>query len=55
MGIIYLIIVILKEFKKHNNRVVSIKKIFNPKYGDCLISQSLLLGKIALWIIKDNI
>ena len=44
--------IIIKDFKGHNNKVISIKKAFHPKFGDCLMSKSLLLGPIKLWVIK---
>jgi hypothetical protein len=40
---------ILTNFKGHNDRVVTIKKVYHPKYGYCLVSQNLLKGKIKLW------
>lgn len=46
--------VIEKNLKGHDNRVVAIKNIINSKYGNCLISQNLELGKIKLWIVKKN-
>jgi WD40 repeat protein len=33
----------------HNNYVVTIKKIYHPKYGECLISQGLKNEQIKLW------
>ena len=45
---------IIKNYKGHNNRVVSIKKIYHPQYGDCLISQNLLIGKLKIWCIKKK-
>ena len=32
--------------------VLTIKKIFHPKYGDCLISQGNDLSQIKLWKIS---
>ena len=33
----------------HNNYVVTIKKIYHPKYGECFISQGLKNEQIKLW------
>ena len=33
----------------YNNYVVTIKKIYHPKYGECLISQGLKNAQIKLW------
>jgi WD40 repeat protein len=41
---------IVKTFCSHKESVISIKKIFHPLYGECLISQGLQFGKIKLWI-----
>ncbi len=46
--------IIEKNLKGHDNRVVAIKNITHSKYGNCLISQNLELGKIKLWIDKKN-
>ena len=46
--------IIEKNLKGHDNRVVAIKNINHSKYGNCLISQNLELGKIKLWIDKKN-
>ena len=37
---------------KHKNSVLSIKKIFHPKLGECLLTQGLGNNKIKLWINK---
>ena len=42
---------IIKNLSHHNNRVLTIKKIYHPEYGECLISQGLD-KKIKLWIVK---
>ena len=34
----------------HNNKVIEIKKIIHPKYGECFISQGLAHDQIKLWI-----
>ena len=42
----------IKNVGGHKSRVLSIKKINHPKYGDCLISQSC--NCIKLWAIKNK-
>ena len=42
---------IIKELNGHNNEVVAIKKIFHPKYGECLISSEGY--SIILWKNKN--
>ena len=44
---------IIKEIEGHNDKVLSLKIIFHPIYGKCLISQSAEFGPIKLWIIKN--
>ena len=44
---------IIKELKCHKNKVLTIKSIFHPKYGKCLISQGANDANIKLWIIKS--
>ena len=46
--------VIEKNLKGHDDRVVTIKNITHPIYGNCLISQNLEFGKIKLWTIKKK-
>ena len=46
--------VIENNLKGHNNRVVAIKNITHPIYGNCLISQNLEIGKIKLWTFKKK-
>ena len=43
---------ILTSLKGHNKEVITIKKIFHPKFGDCLISQGFDDSPIILWINK---
>ena len=47
--------IIIKSFNFHSNIVCSIKKIFHPKYGECLISQGYKKDQIKLWINKSLI
>ena len=44
---------IVKNFKGHNNPVLTIKKISHPQYGECLISQGYNEDPIKLWINKN--
>jgi len=43
---------ILTSMKGHNKEVVTIKKIFHPNYGECLISQGYGDSPIIFWINK---
>ena len=43
-----------KNLRGHDDRVVTIKNISHPIYGNCLISQNLEFGKIKLWIVKEK-
>ena len=45
--------VIIKSFNNHNNFVTTIKKIYLPRYGTCLISQGNKNDQIKLWINKN--
>lgn len=36
------------QYKKHNNKILTIKKIFVPKYGECLLSQGSYNDKIMV-------
>ena len=36
----------------HDNYITTVKKIYIPKYGDCLISQGITSDTIKLWILK---
>lgn len=40
---------IIKTLNGNNNSILTIKKIFVPQYGDCLISQEKGKGQIKLW------
>ena len=52
---LFIILINLKEkkFKKnlfnHNNYVTTLKKIYIPNLGDCLISQGIISDSIKLW------
>ena len=41
---------IINSLTGHNNRVLTIKKIIHPKYGECLISQNYKHSELKLWI-----
>ena len=43
---------IIKELESHKNNVTTVKKIFHPLYGECLISQGANNDPIILWKIK---
>ena len=45
---------VIKEFIGHTNPVLALKKIFHPKFGECLISQADSYDFIKLWNIKEN-
>ena len=40
----------IKSFHGHNNEVCTIKKIFHPNHGECLLSQGLANEQIKMWI-----
>ena len=42
---------IVKSFSGHNNWVLTLKKIFHPIYGECLLSQNWGLSQIKIWIV----
>ena len=42
--------IVIECFKGHCGPVQTIKKIFHPKYGECLISKS---SEIKFWINED--
>ena len=43
----------IKNLIGHNNRVLSIKKINHPIYGDCILSQGWKNDQILIWINKS--
>ena len=45
--------IIVKSFEGHKNRVLTIKKINDPKYGECLITKGWKDDQIKLWAIKN--
>ena len=45
--------IIVKSFEGHKNRVLTIKKINDPKYGECLITKGWKDDQIKLWVIKN--
>ena len=40
---------IVNKIKEHKNWVITMKKIYHPLYGECLISQDSGNGEIKLW------
>ena len=45
---------IIKSLLKHNGIIIAIKKIYHPKYGQCILSQDNYQQRIKLWIINDK-
>ena len=45
---------IIKIYKGHNNRVITVRKINHYIYGNCLISQDGDESNIKLWVNKKN-
>ena len=41
---------IIKDLIGHNSRIICIKKINHPKFGECILSQGYKNGQIKLWI-----
>jgi len=41
--------IIVNKLKEHKNWVITMKKIYHPLYGECLISQDCGKGEIKLW------
>ena len=46
---------VIKNMNGHNNRILTIKKMIHPKYGECLISQDADDSHIKLWINSNLI
>ena len=44
---------IVKDLICHKREVVTIKKIYLPKYGECLVSQGYEKHPIKLWVCKN--
>ena len=42
--------IIEKNIEGHNSGIFTIKKIYHPKYGECLLSQGYENDQIKLWI-----
>ena len=42
--------IIVNKLKGHKNWVITMKKIYHPLYGECLLSQDTGNGEIKLWI-----
>ena len=40
---------IINDLIGHNTRVISIKKINHPEYGECLVSQGYGFNQLILW------
>ena len=45
---------VIKSLVGHNDKVLTIKKIFHPQYGDCIISQGYQTDQIKMWINLQN-
>ena len=45
---------IIKSLESHTNKVITMKKIIHPKYGECLISQNWGKSIIKLWGNENN-
>ena len=42
--------IIVKSFEGHKNRVLTVKKITHPKYGECLITKGWKDDQIKFWV-----
>jgi len=42
-------ILMVKSLTGHNNRVLTIKTIIHPEYGECILSQNWVDSEIKLW------
>jgi len=45
--------IVSKKLKSHEDKVCSIKKIFHPQYGECLVTQGYKKDQIRIWISKN--
>ena len=45
--------IVAKKLKSHEDKVCSIKKIFHPQYGECLVTQGYKKDQIRIWISKS--
>jgi len=46
---------VIKNLIGHEEKVINLKKVDHPKYGECLISQGWEYDQIKLWINKNNL
>jgi WD40 repeat protein len=44
--------IVLKDLIAHSDRVSTVKKVFHPHYGECLISQGKYNDQIKIWTHK---
>ena len=44
---------IIKSLKSHSNKVLTVKKIIHPKYGECIISQNWEYSSILIHLNKS--
>ena len=42
-----------KDLISHNHSLITVKKFFHPKYGNCILSQGLGKEQIKLWGLKE--
>ena len=42
-------VLMVKSLTGHNNRVLTIKTIIHPEYGECILSQNWVDSEIKLW------
>ena len=45
---------ILDSLTTHTDQVITVKKIFQPKFGECLFSQNWHESTIKIWVIKND-
>ena len=45
---------VLNGLVEHNHKIISVKTIIHPKYGECIISLDIYDGQIKLWVNKIN-
>ena len=43
---------IIKTLKGHKSKVLTIKRIIHPQYGECLISQDSGFSSIKIWKVS---
>ena len=44
---------VIKELRGHDNRVLTIRKIFHPLYKECIFSQGFEFEEIKLWTFQN--